>query len=135
MPKAIILFAFAFTFCFVACKKEITNSNSALSKKIIGNWLVIGGNQIIDTTNGIYIQWAFYYINKLGINANNTFTINTSVSAGTWKLTDSTIKFYASDNASGTIQKDTTVFIISVTADDKLILRDGSSLFQHKRLN
>jgi hypothetical protein len=132
MPKAIILFVFALTCCFIACEKETTNST--LGKKIIGNWLVIGGNQIIDTTNGIYVQWGFQYVNKVGINANNTFTINTAPT-GTWKLSDSTIKFYSIDNASGIIYKDTTVFIISVTADDKLILRDGSSIYQHKRLN
>jgi hypothetical protein len=132
MPKVITLFAFALICCFIACKKETTNST--LSKKIIGNWLVVGGDQVIDTTNGIYVQWAFYYVNKVGINTNNTFTINTA-STGTWKLTDSTIKFYSIDSISGTIYKDTTAFTVSVTTDDKLILRNGQAYYQHKRLN
>ena len=135
MRKNILLAAIILAACFVACKKTNSDTNT-IDKKMIGNWLVVGADNFRNDS-GMVVEWGLYYVNKVIINADNSFGINSSSNrTGTWKLKDneSSIVFYSEVNDVGTIYRDTSEFKISVNSNDELILARNPISFVHKRI-
>jgi len=134
MRKVIILSTLVFAGCFSACKKE--NTDSAIADKITGNWLVIAENNF-SSDSGIVVEWGFYYVASVQINADNTFAIDRSPApSGTWRLKDngSTIEFDSNFIDINQVLTDTTSFKVSVNSKDELVLQKDGVTYRHRRL-